>query len=159
MGLRYCLGYDFVFLAEKPFLYQNENIGSLSMDVLFHMFDENGNEVFFQNENECIDQPIFKHKNEYGKWKDIYLCDLFDCSYDKDTDFSFNSTSLREEFPHAQSTFEIVKFYKDRLEGQEFFPTEIDEKEFRKIIKEHPKNFDDSVNVSAQTTAYFTRLA
>lgn len=158
MALRYCLGYDFVFLARKPFLYKNENIGSLSLDVLFHVFDKKGNEVFFQNEDECIDQPLFKRKDENGELKNIYLCDLVQCSYDEEDDFTFNLMSSMKGFPYAQLTFEVVRFYKDRVNGCMYYPTEISEAEFRTIIKEHPKNFKNSNNISAQTTAYFTKI-
>lgn len=122
------------------------------------MFDETEKEVFFQNEKECIDQPIFKSKDEHGKPKNIYLFDLFQCSYDENDNFVFNPTSLMKEFSYAQLTLEVIEFYKDRIEGCTYYSTEISEEEFGKMIKAHPKNFNNSDNISAQTTAYFTEM-
>lgn len=155
--MKYSLGYDYMFLAWDSFMYDGELIGGMSLDVLFHITDKNGEEVYFENMLECIDKPIAELKNIDQLRNKVYLYDLYQCSYDKDEEFVFTPTKHMKYFPCAGISIEIMRFYKDLKEGCSFYPVEISEAEFRKIIKEHPENFDNSDNISAQTGSYFYR--
>ncbi|MGX5575151.1 hypothetical protein ACWKTS_28060 [Bacillus toyonensis] len=45
--MRYRLGYDYVFIPNEPIVYKGEDVSSMSVDVLFQVFDENGQERLF----------------------------------------------------------------------------------------------------------------
>lgn len=46
--VKYRLGYDYVFIPNKPIIYKEEDISSMSVDVLFQVFDEKGQERLFE---------------------------------------------------------------------------------------------------------------
>ncbi|MGR5993031.1 hypothetical protein ACT7C9_00525 [Bacillus cereus] len=59
--VKYRLGYDYVFIPNKPIIYKEEDISSMSVDVLFQVFDEKGQERLFEGK-ELTDQRLLLKK-------------------------------------------------------------------------------------------------
>lgn len=55
--VKYRLGYDYVFISSEPIVYKGEEVSSMSLDVLFRVFDENGQERLFDGK-ELTDQRL-----------------------------------------------------------------------------------------------------
>ncbi|MFP3414331.1 hypothetical protein SB773_22520 [Bacillus sp. SIMBA_074] len=147
---KYRLGYDYLFLAGKSFSYKDDFIGSMSVNVLFKVFDDVGNEQLFESE-ELNDQRLyFKNGNS------CYLTDLISCSIDIENILNFkpNIPLLIESGYSLQ--WEIDFYTKDLDEGI-LEPKEISEDEFMDIMKNNMDLFDNVDNYPAQSISYFTR--
>lgn len=147
---KYRLGYDNILLPKKSFIYKNDYIGAMSFDLLFKVYDEEGNEKLFESE-ELIEQYLqFKNGNE------CCLSDFVICSFDdkRIVKFKPNVPLLRESGYKVK--WEIDSYWKDIDKGV-LESEEISESEFMDIIKSNKELFDNSNNYSAQSTAYFTR--
>ncbi|UIJ69882.1 hypothetical protein LW858_31585 (plasmid) [Bacillus cereus] len=55
--MKYRLGYDYVFIPNEPIVNKGEDVSSMSVDVLFQVFDENGQERLFEGK-ELTDQRL-----------------------------------------------------------------------------------------------------
>lgn len=147
----YRLGYDYVFLASKPFNYKNDFIGAMNIDVLFRAFKD-GQEIFFKS-NDLLDQKIVLNDEE-----SCYLYNLLYCAFNKDNilDFRLNPRLMNRCNYNLSLQWDIVSYYKDLDKGF-LEPELISESEFMDIMRSNLDNFDNSNNRSAQTTSYFTQ--
>ena len=153
---KYRLGYDYVFIASKPFTYQGDDLLGLSIDVLFMVFDKKGNEIFFESE-ELSDQ-----KFNFGNENLFYLSDVINCSFDtkKILDFKPNFEIISKIGDYVVQ-YKIDSYYKDiKGEFQGFLcaePTAISKDDFMDITKNNIEIFNNPDNYQAQSTAYFTQ--
>ncbi|GAB6456067.1 hypothetical protein bcgnr5390_12350 [Bacillus luti] len=151
VGLRkkYRLGYDYILLARKAFAYKGDLVSSMSINVLFRVFDDKGDERFFEAED-LVEQELPLKNGEC-----CYLTDMLTCSFDRESILKFkpNLSLLKDNGYTLQ--WEIDSYWKDL--GEIFVsPEAVEEDEFMEIIKTHIDAFDNSDNRSAQSCAYFT---
>ncbi|PKR83078.1 hypothetical protein CWO92_21110 [Heyndrickxia camelliae] len=145
---KYRLGYDYLFLPSKSFSYKEELIGAMSINVLFKVIDDDGNEKLFESE-ELKDQVT-----NLITGKQCYLYELFRCSVDKEKIVRFDpNIPLIKDFKYSLQ-FEINSYTKDLDKGT-LEPVFISEAEFMEIMRNNFDLFDNVDNNSAQTTSYF----
>ncbi|MCM3227700.1 hypothetical protein [Terribacillus saccharophilus] len=149
---KYRIGYDYTFLANKPFSHKNEIIDSTTVNVLFKVFDLNGQEIFFEaTDGNLRDQMIYK------RGKSRYLTDFLKCSFDIKNILHFKlNVPLLKEFG-ITLLWEPDSYSKESRNNGFLRPEMISEDEFRDIMRMHKELFDYSVNHSAQSTSFFTR--
>ncbi|MBG9580424.1 hypothetical protein ABE42_14705, partial [Bacillus thuringiensis] len=70
-------------MPNEPIVHKGEDVSSMSVYVLFQVFDENGQERLFESE-ELEDQRLSLKNGE-----SCYLTNLVRCSFDKETMLSF----------------------------------------------------------------------
>ncbi|MED4057163.1 hypothetical protein ACQRXC_28700 (plasmid) [Niallia taxi] len=147
---KYRLGYDNILLPKKSFIYKNNYIGAMSFDLLFKVYDEEGNEKLFESE-ELIEQYL-----QFNNGNSCCLSDLVSCSFDNKSIIKFkpNVPLLKESGYKVK--WEIDSYWKDIDKGV-LESEEISESEFMDILNSNKELFDNSNNYSAQSTAYFTR--
>lgn len=146
---KYRLGYDYLFIAKKPFNYKGDFIGAMSINVLFKVFDELDNEVLFES-NELEDQRLyFKNGNS------CFLNDFYNCFIDKKNIFVLASNRPLTEESGYKFSFEIDSYTKDINSDFVLEPEFITRDEFIDIIKNNIDFFDISTNNPAQSTCYF----
>ncbi|KIQ91327.1 hypothetical protein RW25_06015 [Bacillus sp. L_1B0_8] len=147
--VKYRLGYDYVFIPNEPIAYKGEDVSSMSVYVLFQVFDENGQERLFESE-ELEDQRLSLKNGE-----SCYLTNLVRCSFDKETILSFerNQSVLKDSGYTIEWT--IDSYSKDVgigfAEAQE-----ISKEEWMDMMVQYRELFDNRDNESAQSVAYFT---
>lgn len=156
MAKKYRLGYDYLFLSNESFLVKEELISGLSINVLFKVFDKNGNEVLFESD-ELIDQRLY-----FENGNSCYLSEFFRCFFDEKEGFVLEpNILLLRESTYTIST-EINSYMKDINTGEKYMgldisePCKISKEEFEYILFDNKKQFDNSDNYPAQSTSYFT---
>lgn len=147
--MKYRLGYDYVFIPNVPLSYKGDVMSSMSVYVLFKVFDEKGQERLFESE-ELEDQRL-----SLKNGKSCYLTNLVRCSFDKEHILSFERNhSLLEDSGYTVQ-WEIDSYSKDVgigfAEAQE-----ISKEEFMDIMTQHLDLFQNTDNDPAQSTSYFT---
>lgn len=150
---KYRSGHDYLFLADNPFMYKGDYIGATSVNVLFKVFDAEGNEKLFESE-ELEEQELFSKDG-----KPYYLCDFINCYIDKEHVLNFepNMTVFREIGCPYTLQWEKSYYTKDILIGHTLHPKNISEDEFLEIMKNNMELFDIRDNLPAQTTTFFTQ--
>lgn len=151
---KYRLGYDYVFLPKNSFKYKGDLIGSMSIIVLFKVYDMKGNEFLFKSKGELIDQQL-DLQNGFS----YYLCHLFNCYFDKEI---FKQKNIFRFLPRVNMEsskyrveMEIVDYTKD-IGDAVSEPEIIKKEEFIDIISNNLELFDVSDNKPAQSTSYIT---
>lgn len=148
----YRLGYDFVFVSKDPFLFKGEWVGGISLDLLFKIFDAEGNETFFETSADDLkEQKIVSLENE-----SYYLWELVTVSFDKENLFSIHpNNALLEKFSENFS-WEVESYWVDL--GQVVLePKQISKAEFLDLLGQNKSLFDNSDNEATQTISYFTQ--
>ncbi|WP_243283755.1 hypothetical protein [Clostridium thermobutyricum] len=137
-GIRkYRLGYDYLFLPKKSFMYKGDLIGGLSIMVLFRIYDMNGNEILFKKKNGGLSK-------------------LFHCSFDKELfkdnqTFDFSPT-MNLILSNHRVAMEIHSYTKDiELRKVILEPENIDREEFNDIMLNNLDLFDVTDNKPAQS--------
>ena len=155
-GIRkYRLGYDYVFLPKKPFMYKGDLIGATSIMVLFKIYDMNGNEILFETEGEELKEQTLKLKNG----EECYLSELFYCYFDKELfkdnqTFDFSPT-MNVIISNCRVAMKIQTYTKDLLVRELILePVIIEKNEFDDIISNNLELFDVTNNKPAQSTSY-----
>ncbi|PDY14147.1 hypothetical protein COO16_04075 [Bacillus pseudomycoides] len=145
------LGYDFLFLPKGSFSYKGDFIGSMAVNVLFKVFNTDGQEILFESDE-------LKEQKLYFDGGSCYLQDLIICSFDRENILNFepNISLLKKFKSELQLQWEIDSYTKDIDKGI-LEPELITEAEFMDIMKNNIDTFDNSDNRSAQTTSYFTQ--
>ncbi|OTW46866.1 hypothetical protein BK703_33200 [Bacillus thuringiensis serovar silo] len=147
--MKYRLGYDYVFIPSQPIIYKEEDISSMSVHVLFQVFDENGQERLFEDQ-ELTEQRLFLKNGE-----SCYLTDIVRCSFDKETILSFERNQRLLEDSGYTVNWRIDAYFKDigivYAKGQE-----ISKEEWMNMMVHYRELFDNRDNYSAQSCAYFT---
>ncbi|MED4700533.1 hypothetical protein P9436_15840 [Lysinibacillus capsici] len=151
---KYRLGYDYVFLADTPFMYKGVNIGATSVNVLFKVFDTKGNEKLFESENELNEQKI-----DFGNGNSCYLFEFIRCFIDTENVLNFepNIKLLREFGCSYTLQWEKTSYTKDILINGVLNPEDVSEVEFMELMKNNMELFDIRDNYPAQTTSFFTQ--
>ncbi|WP_309566482.1 hypothetical protein [Bacillus thuringiensis] len=146
---KYRLGYDYVFLADT-FTYKGLLISTMSVNVLFKVFDNKGNEKLFES-NELNDQKLHLENGH-----SCYLTTLIKCYFDRKNILNFEpNISLLKDSGYTIH-WEIDSY--DKGVGECFVESEnVSEEEFMNIMKKHIDQFDSSDNYPAQSCAYFTQ--
>ena len=135
---KYRLGHDYLFVADKPFMYKGDYIGATSVNVLFKVFDAEGNEKFFEAEG-LEDQALC-----YKDGKPYYLDDFINCYIDKEQVLNFepNMSVFREIGCPYTLQWEKTYYTKDILINHTLHPKNISEDEFLDIMKNNMELFD-----------------
>lgn len=150
---QYRLGYDFILLPNGSLSYKDDYIGSMCINVLFKVFDDNGQELFFESNDDKLPDQVINLENG----ETCYLYQMITCSFDKENILTFEpDISLLRNFKYSLE-WEIVTYWKDLTKGIVDEPMKITESEFMDIMRNNIDTFDNSNNRSAQTTAYFTQ--
>lgn len=159
---KYSLGYDYTmtasdFNSSDELIWNGERIGSVVVNVLFHLMDENGKEIFFEGDetdyNYLPDQPITLTNGEQA-----YLYQLFMCSYNEEEGFEINPNIEKVRHLKNSMQFEVHSYCKDVYESEYMCESiEITKEELMEIITKNKRFFDNPDNVSAQTCSYFTQ--
>ncbi|WP_242325633.1 hypothetical protein [Bacillus cereus group sp. BfR-BA-01353] len=147
--VKYRLGYDYVFIPNKPIIYKEEDISSMSVDVLFQVFDEKGQERLFEGK-ELTDQPLLLKNGE-----SCYLTDLVRCSFDKEAIVSFERNQRLLEGSGYTIEWKIDSYAKAVGIGYSE-AQEISKEEWMGLMVDYRELFDNRDNESAQSCAYFT---
>ncbi|WP_255287363.1 hypothetical protein [Bacillus pseudomycoides] len=147
---KYRLGYDYLFLPSKSFYYKDDFIGSMSINVMFKVFDDKGNENLFESE-ELNDQKLY-----FENGNSCYLTDLIRCSFERVNILNFEPNIKLLKYCDYSLQWEIDSYTKDLDEGI-LEPKLISGDEFMDIMKNNIDLFDNSDNNLAQSTSYFTQ--
>lgn len=146
--IKYRLGYEYLFVSKKAFIYEADIIGSMSITVLFKIFDIEGNEILFETKEDELKEKTLKLVNG----EEDYLCNLFKCCFNKEL---FQQSKIFNFIPTKKILIDNyivvmdIKFYtKDSLQ--------IKEKEFKDIILNNIDLFDVSDNKPARSIGYIT---
>ncbi|WEA41794.1 hypothetical protein [Lysinibacillus fusiformis] len=153
---KYRSGHDYLFVADNPFMYKGDYIGATSVNVLFKVFDAEGNEKLFEAEElEELEEQALCYKDG----KPYYLDDFINCSIDKEHVLNFepNMSLIREiGLPYTLS-WEKTYYTKDILINHVLNPENISEDDFMDIMKNNMVLFDFSDNYPAQTSKFITQ--
>jgi len=147
---KYRLGYDYLFLPSESFNYKDDFIGSMSVNVIFKVFDGEGNEKLFESE-ELNDQKLY-----FGNDNSCYLTNLIRCSFDRENIIHFEPNIQLIQKSGYTLQWEIDFYTKDLDEGI-LEPKLISRDEFMDIMKNNIDLFDNRDNYPAQSTSYFTQ--
>lgn len=152
---KYRLGYSYLFLADR-FMYKCDDIGALTINVVFKVHEKNGKELLYSGTGDPDD--IFVYMLDSNR--KVYACDLFRCSV-------LNRDTLFELIPQPELlkplgsvSFEIVDYTKETVyKDNPYFcsPTYISKEEFEDIFRNNFERFDTTDNKSAQVPSYFTQ--
>ncbi|EGT0690871.1 hypothetical protein GW986_14040 [Clostridium perfringens] len=155
-GIRkYRLGYDYLFLPKKTFMYKGDLIGATSIMVLFKIYDMNGNEILFETEGDELKEQTLKLKNG----EECYLSELFYCCFNKEQfkeskTFDFSPT-MNVIMSNCSIAMTIHSYTKDlEIKNVILEPVQIEEKEFNDIMLNNLDLFDVTDNKPAQSTTY-----
>ncbi|MBY0756306.1 hypothetical protein K5V21_12695 [Clostridium sardiniense] len=152
---KYRIGYDYVFLPKNSFEYKGDLIGSMSVIVLFKIFDIEGNEILFKTKGEELKEQTLMLKSG----EKCFLCNLLKCYFDKDKFKESNSFDFIQAVCEIKSgyrvSFEINSYTKD-IDNGILEPIQIDENEFNDIILNNLELFNVTDNKPAQSTSYIT---
>lgn len=148
---QYRLGYDYLFLPSNSFSYKDDFIGSMAVNVLFKVFNDDGKEILFESDE-------LKEQKLYFDDGSCYLQDIIICSFDRENILNFepNISLLKKLKDTLQLQWEIDSYTKD-IDNGILEPEWITEAEFMDIMRNNIDTFDNSDNCSAQTTSYFTQ--
>ncbi|MGR5966605.1 hypothetical protein ACT7DB_30750 [Bacillus cereus] len=147
--MRYRLGYDYVFIPNEPIVYKGEDVSSMSVDVLFQVFDENGQERLFEGK-ELTDQRLLLKNGS-----SCYLTELVRCSFDKETILSFERNQRLLEGSGYTIEWAIDSYAKAVGIGYSE-AQEMSKEEWMDMMVQYRELFDNRDNESAQSVAYFT---
>jgi hypothetical protein len=149
--VKYRLGYDYVFIPNEPIVNKGEDVSSMSVDVLFQVFDENGQERLFEGKELLTDQRLLLKNGAT-----CYLTDLVRCSFDKETILSFERNQQLLKGSGYTIEWTIDSYAKavgiGYAEAQE-----ISKEEWMDMMVHYRELFDNRDNYSAQSCAYFTK--
>ncbi|CCW06833.1 MULTISPECIES: hypothetical protein [Bacillus] len=147
--VKYRLGYDYVFIPNEPIVYKGEDVSSMSVDVLFQVFDENGQERLFEGK-ELTDQRLLLKNGS-----SCYLTELVRCSFDKETILSFERNQRLLEGSGYTIEWTIDSYAKAVGIGYSE-AQEMSKEEWMDMMVQYRELFDNRDNDSAQSCAYFT---
>ncbi|MBE7106122.1 hypothetical protein FT637_24875 [Bacillus cereus] len=150
-GTKYRLGHDYNFHVKKAFTYKNELIGGMSLDVLFKVYDKNGDEVLFESDQ--LNEQIICLENG----ETCYLTNFVQCYFDRNNIFRFKpNVSLLEKSGYIVQ-WEIYGYTKGL--GDVFIDGQcISTEEFMDIMKNNIDQFDISDNYPVESNcSYFTQ--
>ncbi|MCX0367994.1 hypothetical protein [Clostridium perfringens] len=150
---KYRLGYEYAFTTRRTFKYKDDVIDSISITILFNIYNAVGNEILFESEDdEFIEQKI--KINDFGEY---YLFELLECFFhealiDEENLFRFiPSTQLIAS--GYMLGFEFLKFKKDIILNDGFTKSiEIEEAEFNEIMERNLGIFKNKTKVKSYIT-------
>ncbi|HDW3055149.1 TPA: hypothetical protein RMI67_002777 [Bacillus cereus] len=147
--VKYRLGYDYVFIPNESIVYKGEDVSSMSVDVLFQVFDESGQERLFEGK-ELTDQRLLLKNGS-----SCYLTELVRCSFDKETILSFERNQRLLEGSGYTIEWAIDSYAKAVGIGYSE-AQEMSKEEWMDMMVQYRELFDNRDNESAQSCAYFT---
>ncbi|QDZ76888.1 hypothetical protein [Bacillus cereus] len=147
--VKYRVGYDYVFIPNEPIVHQGEDVSSMSVNVLFQVFDENGQERLFE------EQWLKEQRLLLKSGKSCYLTDVVRCSFDKETILSFERNQRLLEDSGYTIEWKIDSYAKAVGIGYSE-EQEISKEEWMGLMVDYQELFDNRDNDSAQSCAYFT---
>ena len=151
---KYRLGYEYAFTPRRSFKYKGDVIDSISITLLFNIYDKAGNEILFESKGEEFTEQKIK-LNDIGKY---YLFELLECYiFDKSL---FLGKYLYKFFPIPQLLdseyilmFKYLKFTKDIILNDGFLKSiEIEEAEFNEIIEKNLGVFKNKTKIKSYIT-------
>ena len=151
---KYRLGYEYTFTPRRSFKYKGDVIDSISITLLFNIYDKAGNEILFESKGEEFTEQKIK-LDDIGKY---YLFELLECYiFDKSL---FLGKYLYKFFPIPQLLdseyilmFKYLKFTKDIILNDGFLKSiEIEEAEFNEIIEKNLGVFKNKTKIKSYIT-------
>ncbi len=151
---KYRLGYEYVFTPRRSFKYKDDVIDSISITLLFNIYDTAGNEILFESENEeFIEQKIKLNNNEK-----YYLFELLECYiFDKGLflgEYSYRFIPTNQLLDSGYMLmFKVSKFTKDVMLKDGFSKSiEIEEAEFNDIMRKKLGVFKKKIRIKSYIT-------
>ncbi|MHC9414645.1 hypothetical protein [Clostridium perfringens] len=150
---KYRLGYEYAFIPRRLFKYKDDVIDSISIIILFNIYDTSGNEILFESEGEEFREQKIKI-NDFGEY---YLFELLECFFhealiDEENLFRFIPSIQLIESGYILS-FEVSKFNKDIILNDGFTKSiEIEEAEFNEIMERNLGIFKNKTRVKSYVT-------
>lgn len=150
---KYRLGYEYAFIPKRSFRHKDDAIDSISITILFNIYDTAGNEILFESEGEEFREQKIKLEN-IGEY---YLFELLECFFhealiDEYHLFRFIPSIQLIESGYMLS-FEVSKFKKDIILNDGFTKSiEIEEAEFNEIIERNLGIFKNKTRVKSYIT-------
>lgn len=151
---KYRLGYEYAFTPRRSFKYKDDVIDSISITLLFNIYDTAGNEILFESENEeFIEQKIKLNNNEK-----YYLFELLECYiFDKGLflgEYSYRFIPTTQLLDSGYMLmFKVSKFTKDVMLKDGFSKSiEIEEAEFNDIMRKKLGVFKEKIRIKSYIT-------
>ncbi len=145
---KYRLAYDNLFSPNDPvkgIVYKNEQIFDLMLFLVYKVFDESDNEVFFENER------VTNHMLEYVQGKRCYLNDFYSCKIDENLIVEITPNSKLMEESQLRVEYSIGGCLKFLSENN---PIIIDYQEFKDILTNNFEAYNTTNNRPTQSTSY-----
>ncbi|MDU2658331.1 hypothetical protein [Clostridium perfringens] len=151
---KYRLGYEYAFIPKRSFRHKDDAIDSISITILFNIYDKAGNEILFESKGEEFTEQKIK-LDDIGEY---YLFELLECYiFDKSL---FLGEYLYKFFPIPQLLdseymlmFKFLKFKKDIILNDGFTKSiEIEEAEFNEIMEINLGIFNNKTRVKSYIT-------
>lgn len=140
------LGYTYLFLAQPHFNYNENIIVGASIDILFEVFNKNGEQVSFTEEKKIIlNDATF-----------CCLSDLLQVSINKDTIYGFSFKPQYEKY-ECSVAFREVDYSLEIFVADYSEPIIVSKEEFISVLSANKFNFLNKDNISAQVPAYFIK--
>ena len=150
---KYRLGYEYTFTPRRSFKYKDDVIDSISITILFNIYDKAGNEILFESKGgEFTEQKI--KLDGIGEY---YLFELLECFFhealiDEYHLFRFIPSIQLIESGYMLS-FEVSKFKKYVILHEDFPEAiEIEEAEFNEIMERNLGIFKNKTRVKSYIT-------
>lgn len=149
--MSYRFGYVYLLLPRDSFSYNGDYIGSMSVNVVFKVFKQDGQEILF-------DSNASEQQRMYHNGIVFHLQNLLTCSFDPESilRFELNQPFFQHLNNEIYLEWEIEGYSKD-LDVGTLKPKEITETEFMTIMRDNRNMFDNPDNYPAQSPAYFTQ--
>ncbi|WP_419867645.1 hypothetical protein [Clostridium perfringens] len=150
---KYRLGYEYAFIPKRSFRHKDDAIDSISITILFNIYDKAGNEILFESEDdEFVEQKI--KLDDIGEY---YLFELLECFFhealiDEEYLFRFIPSIELVESGYMLS-FEFSKFKKYIILNDGFLKSiEIEEAEFNEIMRKNLGVFKNKTAIKSYIT-------
>ncbi|XZJ60134.1 hypothetical protein ACSXBQ_09335 [Clostridium perfringens] len=150
---KYRLGYEYAFIPKRSFRHKDDAIDSISITILFNIYDKAGNEILFESEDdEFVEQKI--KLDDIGEY---YLFELLECFFhealiDEEYLFRFIPSIQLVESGYMLS-FEFSKFKKYIILNDGFLKSiEIEEAEFNEIMRKNLGVFKNKTAIKSYIT-------
>lgn len=151
---KYRLGYEYAFTPRRSFKYKDDVIDSISITILFNIYDTTGNEILFESEGEEFREQKIK-LNDNGEY---YLFELLECYiFDKGLflgEYSYRFIPTTQLLDSGYMLmFKVSKFTKDVMLKDGFSKSiEIEEAEFNDIMRKNLGVFKDKIRIKSYIT-------
>lgn len=151
--MKYRLGYDYIFQADKSFIYKGYKIKTLSAYILFHVYNQYGKEIIFYGTNAQENQI---------RLKDGSLHYLSEFLYSTISDGKIHialKVGMLEQFD-GTITIEIKRYSKDALIDGNIIQIYTEKEEFDSIFIRYRRDIvGEGKKMPNHYCSYYSELA